>query len=183
MTRLPSLKDGGRPGARREAISAPGWAGRVDVFDRHRHHEGPTGNSRTSSSHFRDITEQRVAEEQLRASEENLRTVAAVARELPSHEDPRQAICAAAAVIAGADIVQLWEPDGGDHLQITAATGIELPPDARLPLTARSPPRRSPFTAASRASSSICMRLARQYRSLCGPDRGGLGALRTGDRP
>jgi diguanylate cyclase (GGDEF)-like protein/PAS domain S-box-containing protein len=86
-------------------------------------------------SHFRDSTEQRTAEEQLRASEENLRTVAAVARELPSHEDPRQAICAAAAMIAGADIVQLWEPDGADQLQITAATGIELPHDVRLPLT------------------------------------------------
>jgi diguanylate cyclase (GGDEF)-like protein/PAS domain S-box-containing protein len=86
-------------------------------------------------SHFRDITEQRIAEEQLRASEENVRTVAAVARQLPSHEDPRQAICAAAATIAGADIVQLWEPDGADQLQITAATGIELPSDVRLPLT------------------------------------------------
>ncbi len=86
-------------------------------------------------AHFRDITEQRTAEEQLRASEENLRNVAAVARELPSHENPRHAICAAAALIASADIVQLWEPDGADHLQLTAATGLELSPDERLPLT------------------------------------------------
>jgi diguanylate cyclase (GGDEF)-like protein/PAS domain S-box-containing protein len=85
--------------------------------------------------HFRDITEQRDAEERVRASEENLRTVARVARQLPTHENPRQAICAAAAVIAGADIVQLWEPDGDDHLRFTAAVGIELTPDMRLPLT------------------------------------------------
>ena len=86
-------------------------------------------------SHFRDVTEQRVAEQQLRASEENLRNVAALARRLPSHENPRQAICDAAALIAGADIVQLWEPDGADHLQVTAATGIDIIPALRLPLT------------------------------------------------
>ena len=86
---------------------------------------GPDGELTHIVAHFRDITEQRTAEEQLRASEENLRNVAAVARELPSHENPRHAICAAAALIAGADIVQLWEPDGADHLQVTAASGIE----------------------------------------------------------
>jgi diguanylate cyclase (GGDEF)-like protein/PAS domain S-box-containing protein len=96
---------------------------------------GPDGELTHVVSHFRDITEQRTTGERLHASEENLRTVAGVARGLPSHEDPRQAICAAAAVIAGADMVQLWEPDGADHLQVTAATGIELPPEVRLPLT------------------------------------------------
>jgi diguanylate cyclase (GGDEF)-like protein/PAS domain S-box-containing protein len=85
--------------------------------------------------HFHDVTEQRMVEAQLRASEENLRTVAAVARQLPSHENPRHAICVAAAGIAGADIVQLWEPDGDDYLHVTAATGIALSPDLRLPLT------------------------------------------------
>jgi diguanylate cyclase (GGDEF)-like protein/PAS domain S-box-containing protein len=96
---------------------------------------GPDGELTHIVAHFWDITEQRAAEEQLRASEENLRNVAAVARELPSHENPRQAICAAATWVAGADIVQLWEPDGADHLQLTAATGLELSPDERLPLT------------------------------------------------
>lgn len=96
---------------------------------------GPDGEFTHVVAHFWDVTEQRAAEEQLRVSEENLRAVAAVARQLPSHEDPRQAICAAAAMIARADIVQLWEPDGGDHLQITAATGTDLSPDVRLPLT------------------------------------------------
>jgi PAS domain S-box-containing protein len=86
-------------------------------------------------SHFRDVTEQRLAEQELRASEENLRNVAALARQLPRHENPRQAICDAAARIAGADVVQMWEPDGADHLQVTAATGIEPAPDLRLPLT------------------------------------------------
>jgi hypothetical protein len=61
----------------------------------------------------------------VRFSEENLRNVAASARQLPNHENPREAICAAAAVIAGADIVQLWEADGDDHLRFTAAVGIE----------------------------------------------------------
>jgi PAS domain S-box-containing protein len=96
---------------------------------------GPDGELTHIVAHFWDITEQRSAEEQLRASEENLRTVAAVARRLPTNENPRQAICAAAAGIAGADIVQLWEPDGADQLRVTAAVGIELPADVRLPLT------------------------------------------------
>ena len=96
---------------------------------------GADGEHTHVVAHFRDITEQRAAEQRLRASEENLRTVAAVTRQLPNHANPRQAICTAAAAIAGADIVQLWEPDGGDHLAVTAATGIELPPDLRLPLT------------------------------------------------
>ncbi|MGP0048415.1 MAG: PAS domain S-box protein, partial [Solirubrobacteraceae bacterium] len=81
-----------------------------------------------------DITERRYAEQQLLASEENLRNVAAVARELTSHENPRQAICEAACVIAGADIVQLWEPDGATHLQVTAAIGTELSPELRVAL-------------------------------------------------
>ena len=96
---------------------------------------GADGEHTHVVAHFRDITEQRAAEQRLRASEENLRTVAAVTRQLPNHANPRQAICTAAAAIAGADIVQLWEPDGSDHLAVTAATGIELPPDLRLPLT------------------------------------------------
>ncbi len=96
---------------------------------------GPDGEPTHVVAHFRDITEQRLAEEQLRASEENLRNVAAVARQLPSHENPRQGICAAAALIAGADMVQLWEPDGADHLHVSAAVGTELAPDMRLPLT------------------------------------------------
>ena len=73
----------------------------------------------------RDLTERHDLE--LRASEQNCGRRGGRARD-PSHENPRQAICAAAAVIAGADIVQLWEPDGDDHLQVTAATGIELSP-------------------------------------------------------
>ena len=86
-------------------------------------------------AHFRDVTQQRLAEQQLRASEENLRNVAALARRLPSHANPREAICRASAEVAGADIVQLWEPDDTDHLQVTAAIGIELSPDLRIPLT------------------------------------------------
>jgi diguanylate cyclase (GGDEF)-like protein/PAS domain S-box-containing protein len=85
-------------------------------------------------SHFRDVTDQRLAERELRASEENLRNVATLARGLPSHENPRQAICEAARTIAGADIVQLWEPDAATHLRVTAATGTELSPDLRVPL-------------------------------------------------
>ncbi len=85
-------------------------------------------------SHFRDVTEQRVAEEQLRASEENLRNVATVARQLPTHQNPRQAICEAAARVAGADVVQLWEPDGAGDLYVTAATGTDPALDLRVPI-------------------------------------------------
>jgi diguanylate cyclase (GGDEF)-like protein/PAS domain S-box-containing protein len=88
-------------------------------------------------SHFWDVTEQRAAEQQLRTSEENLRTVAALTRQLPSHENPRQAICDAAAAVASADMVQLWEPDGPGHLRATAATGTELTPDLRMAITAK----------------------------------------------
>jgi diguanylate cyclase (GGDEF)-like protein/PAS domain S-box-containing protein len=96
--------------------------------------KGADGDVTYVVSHFRDVTEQRLAEEQLRISEENLRNVAAVARELPSHEHPRQAICDAAALVAGADIVQLWEPDGAGHLYATAATGSPLPADLLAPI-------------------------------------------------
>ena len=85
--------------------------------------------------HISDVTDQRNAEEQLRGSEANLRNVAALARGLPSHENPRRAICEAACEIAGADIVQLWEPDGTVQLRVTAAIGTEVSPELRLPLT------------------------------------------------
>jgi diguanylate cyclase (GGDEF)-like protein len=69
----------------------------------------------------------------LRASEENLRAVAHLARGLPSHENPRQAICKAAREIAHADTVQLWEADAEQtHLRITAAVGVQLSPDLRI---------------------------------------------------
>ena len=100
--------------------------------------KAPDGELTHIVSHFRDVTEQRVAEQQLFASEENLREIAAVARQVSSQQSPRQAICDAAALIAGADIVQLWEPDGADGLLVTAATGIALAGDLRLPLTGES---------------------------------------------
>jgi diguanylate cyclase (GGDEF)-like protein/PAS domain S-box-containing protein len=70
-----------------------------------------------------DISERLRAQRELRDSEETVRAVARVARGLPTGDNAREEICAAACAIAGADIVQLWEPDGDTHLRVTASVG------------------------------------------------------------
>ena len=102
----------------------------------------------------------------------------AVARELPSHENPRHAICTAAALIAGADIVQLWEPDGGEHLQSRPPPGSSSPPDLRLPLTGEITGTAIAYHRGERARlpRPVCARRAGGGRSAR-PARGGLGSV------
>jgi diguanylate cyclase (GGDEF)-like protein len=95
---------------------------------------GPAGDHDALGHALVAMTESlRRGERDLRASEENLRAVARLARGLASHENPRRAICEAAREIARADIVQFWEPEAGHtHLHVTAAAGCELSPELRV---------------------------------------------------
>ncbi|MGO9958831.1 MAG: PAS domain-containing protein, partial [Solirubrobacteraceae bacterium] len=127
----------------------------------------------------------------VRESEANLRNVAALARGLPSHANPRQAICEAACSIAGADIVQFWEPDGATHLQVTAAIGVELSADLRVALigetsgaaiayhTCRKCIVLNPYAPGAPVSVRMCERLGAAsvlYEPVVGP-WGALGVL------
>jgi len=135
-----------------------------------------------------DITERRLAEQRLQASEANLRNVAAVARGLQSHENPRQAICDAAAAIAGADIVQLYEPDGDAYLRATTATGATLSADLRVPIDSETSTTATAFKRRQRQiipntyarDTSIMPRLRDQLGAasvVCEPIVGRAGAL------
>jgi diguanylate cyclase (GGDEF)-like protein len=93
----------------------------------------PTGEHDTLGHALVTMTQSlRRVRHDLLASEDNLRTVARVARGLPNHDNPRQAICDAAREIAHADIVQLWEPDGHAHLTVTAMAGAQISPELRV---------------------------------------------------
>ncbi len=63
----------------------------------------------------------------LRLQAQHLSVLAGCSRDLAAADDAREAICAAARQIAGADGVYLLEADGDGHLRTTGASGPRVP--------------------------------------------------------
>lgn len=72
-----------------------------------------------------DVTDQRAADAQVAA-------LAAVTRSVARERDARQAVLEAARDITGASFAVLAEPEGDGTLEMTAASGTELPENSRL---------------------------------------------------
>jgi diguanylate cyclase (GGDEF)-like protein/PAS domain S-box-containing protein len=72
-----------------------------------------------------DVTEQRAVDAQVAA-------LAAVTRSVARERDARQAVLDAARELTGASFAMLAEPEPDDTLEMTAASGAELPANSRL---------------------------------------------------
>jgi diguanylate cyclase (GGDEF)-like protein/PAS domain S-box-containing protein len=87
--------------------------------------DGPQGQDWTLA-HIQDVTDRKLAEQQLADSEANLAAVAQVARRIRTGDDPRQVILEAARDLAEARSSVLLELDLAGALTVTGALGMDL---------------------------------------------------------
>ena len=76
------------------------------------------------------VAELRTRAEETRLALANIEAIAVAMREIGASTDPdavRQAVCVSARSIAGADVVQLLEPNAEGRLALSAAAGMRIP--------------------------------------------------------
>jgi diguanylate cyclase (GGDEF)-like protein len=76
------------------------------------------------------VAELRSRAEETRLALENIEEITLAMREIGASTDPdavRRAVCSSARQIAGADVVQLLEPNPDDRLTLTSAVGMRIP--------------------------------------------------------
>lgn len=93
-----------------------------------------------------DVSAERESRERIQRSSQTVRSLMQATRAVTGHDNPREAICAAALNVSDAHLVALVEPDG-DFFDITASAGQELPP---VRINRRSEPSGSGVAFASR---------------------------------
>jgi diguanylate cyclase (GGDEF)-like protein/PAS domain S-box-containing protein len=84
--------------------------------------EGPLGEAWTVS-HAQDVTERRLAEDQLRLSRESMVAAVDIAQATQSGQDPRPVVLHHLRRLADASFVSLTEPLGADRMVVTAVDG------------------------------------------------------------
>ncbi len=88
----------------------------------------------SASAVFRVVRNLSRSEARARRQEQVLRTVGAAIREIQEGPDARQSVCAAVLAVTDGNAAALMEPDGPEHLRVTASAGTQLPP-TRIHLT------------------------------------------------
>ena len=94
----------------------------------------PEGQMMWALTHVLDITQRKAAEHELQRQQVDMHTIARVARDAGSSEQPAHEVCMAAAQITGASAAGLLELRGSDRLVLAAATrdgaplGMEIRP-------------------------------------------------------
>jgi diguanylate cyclase (GGDEF)-like protein len=76
------------------------------------------------------VAELRCRAEETRLALANIEAITLAMREIGASTDPeavRRAVCSSARQIAGADVVQLLEPNADDRLALTSAVGMRIP--------------------------------------------------------
>ena len=83
---------------------------------------GPRGQTWTVA-HLHDVTERRVAEDELRLSQRSMAAAVEIAQATQQGLDPRPVVLRHLRRLAGASFVSLIEPLGDDRLVVTAVDG------------------------------------------------------------